>query len=249
MRYGGSLFTTLGAALVAFFCYTGLLANFDFSAFGNGSITVWFLLVAYVVGIELAIVGTSLHLKISTEKSFPQKKWRFLLGLTLLTVFVLTFILKSVLDAFWFYPLFQHSSGLARFLIGQNQFTPPIVYNPLILLAGAIGGALMLSSGALSKQLFVSGFGKGHFRVFYLLIAGVAITLAGYLLYIIPVIPTGGTDILPLIVWNIVEPLGIMCLTIGWAVVATSYSKRIPTLLPLLFPLYVALTTIPFFIF
>ena len=148
LRYGSSLFIGLGSVLVAFFCYIGLLANFDNSAFGNGSNTVWFLLVAYVVGIELAIVGTVLHRKISPEKAFPLKKWRFLLGISILTVFVLTFILKSVLDAFWFYPLFQHSSGLAKFLIGQNQFTPPIVYNPLILLAGAIGGALTLSSGA-----------------------------------------------------------------------------------------------------
>jgi hypothetical protein len=211
-------------ALIAVFCYSTLLVFYDVQI----NTTIWWLLLAaYLVGIELAIIGDTIRMRLNPESPPSVKKPIFILGFSFLTLSVLGFIFDNFFAALnMTYPFSIHSL-LVRLLIFWRTGWLSLAF----LCFGFIGWVLLFASGALSSQFSETGglVKKRRFRGFYILAVGAIIIMAGFLIESFSLLfATAYSLLLPALFtfYAFVEPFGILCLTLGWVTVASAHSTR-----------------------
>ena len=248
LRLSSSVFPIIAIALIAAFCYTSLLVFYNVFIDVR---TAWILLAACLVGIEVAIVGATIRTRLKPEKSEYIRKPLFIVGLTFLTASVFGFIFHWLFAGFNMTYPFSVNSWLVRWMIYLRVDWVGLASQIL----GFAGGFLLLASGAFSSQSSEKGVIAKNKRgwAFYIVAVGASIALIGVLLEeIIPLLPTAAISSYvnaTYAFYAFLEPLGIICLTFGWATFAAAHSRRSPFLVPVIYAATVAMIAASFLIF
>jgi hypothetical protein len=247
LRFSSLFLPTVGFVLIAFFCYNSLLVFFNVPFNLNVG---WLLLAGYIVGIELAIVGLTIQVRLKKEERIFVKKPLFAVGFSFLTVSVLGFIFDRVFGALNVtYPFSLHSLIVKLLIYWRTGWISPV-----LLCAGFVGWVILLASGALSSKSTTpdSKVRKRRQTGYYLLAVGAIIVFSGVLMEAISLL-----NVLlysPLYYsllygfYAFANPLGILCLTMGWVTVASARSKKSPILLPVLYAVFISLMMVLFLI-
>jgi hypothetical protein len=244
---GNWVFPTVGVALIAGYCYSSLLV------FCNVHVVVsamWVLLAGFLVGVEVALVGTALRTKLKAEETARSSKPIFHVGAAVLSLSVFSFIFTCLYAGYSATYPFSVNSWLVRWLIYLGVSWVGLAS----LILGFAGGVLLLVSGAFSSRSPQNGLVAKNRRglTFYVLAVGSAIALAAALLEeIIPLFP----GVFPSVIgptyafYALLEPLGIVCLTFGWATLAIANSKKSAFFMPVFYAGVVVVMAVSFMFF
>jgi hypothetical protein len=208
---------------------------------------LWLFLIAYIVGIELAIVGFTLRVGFNSPNPISGKKPLVLPGLAFLTVGILGFIFEELFGAFNLtYPFSVHSLFLKLFIYWKAGWV-----NQAFLVLSVLGAILILASNAYSRAFKPENRKIRSSKTYYLLLTGAMILIAGLLLQVLSLISTSVFLLLqpsfsPFFAY--INPLGVLCVTLAWVMTVTSLLKRKPMLLPTLYIVFVAVLILLFLI-
>ena len=224
--------------MIGAFYYTSLLVYYDVPP--NSSLN-WILLIGYLVGIEVAIIGFTLHARMKAHLASNVNKTIFSVGFILLTLGVFGFLFDRIFAALnATYPFSIHSL-LVRLLIVRRVGWLTSVCACL----GFVGGFLLLISKALSpmQPRGQRPSWKKHEIGFYLLAIGAVIMLTVTIVEFTSLLSM--TIFVSLYPWvyalfAFAVPLGILGLTLGWAAAAAKRFRKTPFLLPIAYAVFLA---------
>jgi hypothetical protein len=248
-RLGSLVLPAIGTALIAVFRYSILLIFYDMQLAASSRMILFG---GFLVGIELAIIGASIRTKLAPEKPAQPKKPMFAVGLALLTLGVCGYIFdgfSALLNA----TITPYSSPSNSVLVSLLAYSRTGLFNLCFLGLAIAGCVFLIVNRTLSLKSSEAGR-REHYRGYKTLTVGAVITSANLaLLLVTSFVFQSYFGPLPLSIvlfglYFLVEPLGILCLAIGWVTVTASASRRKPVLFPALFAVFVALTSVAFLV-
>jgi hypothetical protein len=247
LQFGSLLLPTVGIGLITVFCYTTLLIFFDIQTEPS---TMWVLLLGYLVGVELVIIGAVINTRLKTESPPALRKPVFVVGLSFLYISVVGFIFDRFFAMLnMTYPFSVHSLLVKLLIFWRTGWL-----SMLFWCFGFVAWLLLLASGALSTQASEGGSSvkKRHSRGYFTLAIGAIITIVGvgltFFSLLSPMTISSLWQALLFVFYAFLEPLGIICLTIAWATIAAAHSRNSPFLLPSLYAVLVAVIVVFFLI-
>lgn len=243
-RIGGLLLPTIGAVLIAIYCYGGLLVLYDLEfAFSVG----WLLFFAYVVGIALAIIGVTFRMRSVGLSPQPFRKTYLIAGLSLLTISIFGHIFDFLIGALNVtYPYALHSLLVRLFITARLGWLSPLLWS-----VGFVGWLLLfMGHTAWSKSLGSSNLLKWSH---YVLALGAIFIFISVLFEVLPAfLPLGVSSLLcePITIYfAFAYPLGVLGLTFGWATITSIHLSKHTFLFPTLYAAFLvtmaALFSIP----
>lgn len=227
------LLSIVGTILIALFCYSTLLVLYNVNL--NLSVS-WLFLIAYIVGIGIAIFGFTLQ--IPSNNTIGGKS-QYLSGLVFLTVGVLGFIFAELVGAFNVtYPFSVHSLFLKLFIYWKAGWV-----NQVFSVLSVLGAILILLADANSRPSMPENREIRSSKSHYLLLMGAIILSSGLLLQALSLISGSFFSAIQqffTIFYGYIYSLGVLCITLAWVINATSSLHRKPLLLPTIYIISVA---------
>lgn len=233
----------IGALLIAVNSYSTLLTLYDLDlAFGLR----WFLFLAYVGGIALVIFGVTFRVRSAELDPLPLLKPFFVAGLALLTVSVFCYILDMLTSIL----IMEYPFSLHSVLVAQLR---KVWLSPVIWSAGIAGWLLLLvSRSAWVKSLGASDLSKvSHYA---LTLGAIIFSMTLSLALSESLFPREAEfpfyEPLPVILayYAYVHPFGVLCMTFGWAAVASTHLKRFQFLLASIYAAFLVIMAVLFLI-